>query len=223
MAAQAVVAHRHLKAKKASQRRMLAHKEAQREKEKLEHSELFTKYDVNKDGFLGSDELQYFLKQFNGGELPSEEEVAFITAAAKGRETPRGLSQHEMVLAMVTWRVYQHDSDFIDQVVAKYDSDRDGVIGAAELKGMITAEDAIRRSREVPLEKVPRQFFWGGCLLPPTPVPDPPRGSSGSSRGLRLVRSDPGSPEGLFCTVLLLLQTCHRPRSVLYPPSDPND
>ena len=66
MAAQAVVVRRHLNERKASNKRMMAHKKAQKEKEALKHSEIFTKYDVNKDGFLASDELQYFLKQFNG-------------------------------------------------------------------------------------------------------------------------------------------------------------
>ena len=42
-----------------------------------------------------------------------------------------------MMLAMVTWRSYQESRAFIDNVIGKYDSNRDGVISETELKGML--------------------------------------------------------------------------------------
>ena len=63
----------------------------------------------------------------------------FIIRSAKSRATGEArLTQNEMMLAMVTWRSYLEDKDFIDDVIGKYDADRNGIISEPELKAMLT-------------------------------------------------------------------------------------
>ncbi|KAF4666965.1 putative global transcription activator SNF2L2 [Perkinsus chesapeaki] len=115
----------------ASAGRVLAHD--QHAKEQIRIISIFNKYDTNKSGQLGHDQLTQLLRDYNGNENPSSDEVDFILKVADTDNTS-SIEKDEVLYALKVWNTYRHAKHRIEEYFDKYDFTRDGYLDRDELK-----------------------------------------------------------------------------------------
>eukprot|EP00659_Diplonema_papillatum_P015713 gene15713-23998_t len=130
------------RASAAGQRRNHAAVQARKEREKVKETvdRIMAKYDLDKTGFLERAQVVRLLTDLDystpNGTQPTEEEVAFVMQCAD-RSRNKAIDRNELVEAIAVWNSYIKEKGTIDQVMLKYDTDRNGALSREEAKHML--------------------------------------------------------------------------------------
>ena len=98
------------------------------------------KYDTNHTGKLEESQLELMLKDLNGGEEVTKEELKWVFYKADTSSGRRnyGVDANEVAYAVRIWKSYLENKEYLDQAFEKYDTDRTGQLEFAQLKNLLT-------------------------------------------------------------------------------------
>lgn len=120
-----------------------SHRRRKAEENLQKHSafiqKLMKKYDKSQSGNLEKSELQSMLKDLNDGTDPTPQEVEMIltTVDARDGDVNGAIDMHELETAMLVWKNYQENREYIDSVFDKFDVDKNGHLDLDQLKAFL--------------------------------------------------------------------------------------
>ncbi|GMH81430.1 hypothetical protein TrST_g12008 [Triparma strigata] len=98
---------------------------------------LMDSFDTDGTGTLDANQLKQILKLWNEGIDPSDEQVAFIISIAD-KSGQGSVNIDELGCAAGTWMALKDDQPFINETMAKYDTDKSGSLNKDQVKLMMT-------------------------------------------------------------------------------------
>lgn len=115
----------------------LAEIEERREELVLALDRFFNEFDISATGGLNDGELTKLLAYTHSQKKePSSEAIEFIKKVADFSESGE-INKDEMVAAVEAWETYDKDRAQIDDIMQKYDSDKNGMLDPEEVRLML--------------------------------------------------------------------------------------
>ena len=121
---------------------------------------MMRKYDTNRSGKLEEAQLGLMLKDLNGGEEVTKEELKWVFYKAdtcSGRRN-YGVDPNEVAYAVGIWKSYLENKEYLEQAFEKYDTDKTGQLEMAQLKNLLT--DLTDPSDAPPTDKEVSQVMY---------------------------------------------------------------
>lgn len=98
---------------------------------------LMDSFDHDKTGTLDPDQLKQILKLWNDGVEPTDEQILFIISVAD-KSKQGTVNIEELGCAAGTWMALKDDQPFINETMAKYDTDKSGHLNKDQVKNLMT-------------------------------------------------------------------------------------
>mmetsp|Transcript_107651 Transcript_107651/g.299906 ORF Transcript_107651/g.299906 Transcript_107651/m.299906 type:complete len:393 (+) Transcript_107651:54-1232(+) len=120
----------------------------------LQIEEIFHHYDRDGSGFLEMCEVEFLLKDLNGGRAPPADESLWLMQIADKDKNSR-LSKDELLMALQCWNGYLHMPVELKDLFAEYDVNRNGYLDLKELRALLSrvaGEDVSEREAQEVME-----------------------------------------------------------------------
>lgn len=103
----------------------------------LHVEEIFHHYDKDGSGFLEMCEVEFLLRDLNGGKLPPTDETLWLMHIADKDKNAR-LSKDELLTALQCWNGYVQMPAELKELFAEFDSNNNGYLDLKELRALLS-------------------------------------------------------------------------------------